>query len=136
MCTSIFFIVFTLFFMIELVMLSFFQQPTIPFVCIIALCALMQNVFPWYLYGYMALGISLITFIQGFAITPNLVVFGCLALASLWVRDVLIHNIAAQTVLILMGTLLFVSINCIACITLVNSFLAVLFVPSMLYLLK
>jgi len=131
-----FFTVFTLFFIIELVVLTFVHHPSVPFVQLIALSALVMGNFPWYAQGYLLVGISLSAFIQGFCIATNLVGFGCLAIAHLFCGDMIINHIVVQSGVVLLGAAFFTGLNCPACFTILNCCIAVLFVPCMIHFLR
>ena len=122
--------------MIEVVVLAVAQHSTVPFVQLIALSALAVGGLPWYGYGYMLAGISLNAFLQGFCITTNVLLFGCLAVASLVCEGVMVKSKIVQTLIVLGAAAFVIAINCIACLTLIKSCIAVLFVVCMVRLLQ
>lgn len=127
-----FFTVFTLFFVIELMMLALVQHPSVPFVHLIALSALVAGDIPWYAQAYLLIGISLSAFVQGFCIVTNLIGFSCLAIARLCFGDIILNTIIIQSVVVLSIATFFMGLNCPACFTVVNCCIAVLFVPCMI----
>lgn len=131
-----FFTIFTLFFIVELILLAFVQHPTIPLVHVVALSALVIGNMPWYATVYMLVGISLSAFLQGFCMTTNLIGFGCLAIASLLSHELMINTIIVQTFLVLVFAGIFIGINCLACFTFVNISITVLLTPFLILSLE
>lgn len=131
-----FFIISLLMLLLEMVLLDVWAHPTLSFVKICALSALVVQQMPWYAQAYLLMIVSISSALQGFPFIFDLVGFGMLIILSSLFRTVIIKNILLQSVIVIVFTLLFTGIDCWSCLTIRNICATILITPFMIKFLR